>query len=427
MQDKFLIQGGIPLKGEVNISGNKNSAGVILAATLLTKQESIIDNLPRITDVLNQIEILKQMGAKIKWLTKKKIKINPANINPEKISYDLFKKMRVSILLIGPFLARFKKIKIPHPGGCKIGQRPLSTYFQALKDLGVKIIKREDFYHLEAPKNIKGKRIVLREFSPIATEILMMLASLIKGKTKIEIAAAEPHVQDLGMFLKKMGVEISGHGTHTIEIEGRKSLPGIEFSICSDYMEAGTFLIALAITGGKGIIKNINSEHLVFFLEKMKEIGVNFEINENGLNTYGPDEIIVKPSKTFRATKVQILPYPGFPTDLQPQTSVLLTQSEGKSLIHEPLYENRFQHLQELKKMGADIEIVNPYQAIIFGKKEIIGKKINSSDIRSGAAMILAGLIAKGETLIKNISQIERGHEKIEEKLRKLGARIKKI
>lgn len=427
MKNKFLIHGGIPLKGEVSISGNKNSAGAILAATLLTKQELIIDNLPQATDILDQIKILKKMGVKIKWLTENKLKINPSNINPENLPCKLFKKMRVSILLVGPLLARFKKIKIPHPGGCKIGRRPLSTHFQALKDFGVKIEEKENFYHLEVPKNIKGKKIVLREFSVTATEILMMFASLVEGKTKIEIAAAEPHVQDLGIFLKKMGIKIKGHGTHTIEIEGAKKLSGIEFSICSDYMEAGTFLIALAITGGEGILKNVNAEHLVFFLEKMKEIGVNFEVSENGLNTYGPDEIKIKPSKKFKGTKVQALPYPGFPTDLQPQISVLLTQSEGKSLIHEPLFENRFQHLKELKKMGADIEIVNPYQAIIFGKRELTGAKIDSSDIRSGAAMVLAGLISNMETIVENISQIERGHERIEEKLKKLGAQIKKI
>ncbi len=416
---KFLIHGGVPLSGEVEISGYKNAAGAILAAVLLTEKESIIDNIPLITDVLDQIEILKQIGAEIEWLTEKKVKINPANINPEKIPVELFEKMRISVLLIGPLLARFKKIKIPHPGGDKIGLRPISTHLQALKDFGVKIDERQGFYHLEVPENLEGKRVILKEFSVTATEILMMLAALTKGKTKIEITAAEPQVQDLGNLLKKMGLRIEGTGTHTIEIEGREKLSGAEFSICPDPLEAGTFLIAFAITGGQGIIKNINPEHLAFFLEKMKEIGVNFEIY--------PNEILIKPSKEFKASKIQILPYPGFPTDLQPQTSVLLTQAQGKSLIHDPLYENRFQHLHELRKMGADIEVVDPHRALIFGKRELIGNKIDSSDIRSGASLILAGLISKEETLIEDIFQIERGYEKIEEKLRKLGARIKKV
>ncbi len=419
MADKFLIKGGIPLSGEVEISGYKNAAGAILAAVLLTDEESIIDNLPLVTDVLDQIEILKQMGAEIEWLNQRKIKINPANIDPEKIPADLFEKMRVSVLLVGPLLAKFKKLKIPHPGGDKIGLRPITTHLEALKSFGVKIEEKNGFYYFEAPQELKGKRIILKEFSVTATEILMMLAALTKGKTKIEIAAAEPQVQDLGNFLKKMGLKIEGVGTHTVEIEGKEKLSGAEFSVCPDPLEAGTFLIAFAITGGKGNIKNVNPEHLSFFLEKMKDIGVNFEFSQ--------DEILVKPSSRFLATKIQVLPYPGFPTDLQPQTSVLLTQAQGKSLIHDPLYENRFQHLHELRKIGADIEIVDPHRALIFGKKELFGNKINSSDIRSGAALILAGLIFQGQALIENISQIERGYEKIEEKLKKLGAQIERL
>ena len=419
MANQFLIQGGIPLSGEVEISGYKNAAGAVLSATLLSETPSIIDNLPQVTDVLDQIEILKQMGAEVEWLGERKIKINPKNINPEKIPADLFEKMRVSVLLIGPLLARFKNFKVPHPGGDKIGLRPIDTHLEALKDFGIKVTEKEGFYHFETPENVEGKRIVLKEFSVTATENVMMFASLIKGKTKIEIAAAEPQVQDTGKILKEMGAEIGGIGTHTIEIEGKERLHGAEFSICPDLLETGTFLIAFALTGGEGKIKNINPEHLTFFLEKMKEIGVNFEVSDS--------EILVKPSSEFRATKIQVLPYPGFQTDLQPQTSVLLTQAQGKSLIHDPLYENRFQYLQELRKMGADIEITDPHRALIFGKKELVGNKVNSIDIRSGAALILAGLISKEKTLIENISQIERGYEKIEEKLRKLGAQIEKV
>jgi UDP-N-acetylglucosamine 1-carboxyvinyltransferase len=216
-----------------------------------------------------------------------------------------------------------------------------------------------------------------------------------------------------------MGLNIEGVGTHTILIEGKEKLRGVEFKICPDLLEVGTFLIAFALTGGQGKIKNANPDHLTMFLEKMKEIGVNFELASN--------EILVNPSSKFYPTKIQVLPYPGFPTDLQPQTSVLLTQAEGKSLIHDPLYENRFQHLHELRKIGADIEITDPHRALVFGKKELIGNKINASDIRSGAALILAGLISKGETLIDNINQIDRGHERIEEKLKKLGAKIERV
>jgi len=419
MSDKFLIQGGVPLSGEVEIHGYKNAAGAVLSAVLLSEESSTIDNLPLCSDVLDQIEILKQMGAEIEWLGERKIKINPEKINPEKIPADLFEKMRVSVLLIGPLLARFKKFNVPHPGGDKIGLRPIETHLEALKNFGVKVEQREGFYHFEKPTNLTGKKIVLKEFSVTATENLMMLTALTFGETKIEIAAAEPQVQDLGKFLKEMGGSIRGVGTHTIEIEGREKLGGANFSICPDPLEAGTFLIALAITGGEGKIKNINPDHLTMFLEKMREIGVNFEIVDN--------EILVKPSKEFKPTKIQVLPYPGFPTDLQPHISVLLTQAKGKSLIHDPLYENRFQHLHELRKMGADIEITDPHRALIFGKTDLIGNKVNSNDIRSGAALILAGLIAKEKTLIENISQIERGYEKIDEKLKKLGAKIERV
>jgi len=417
--NKLLITGGIPLSGEVEISGYKNAAGVCLAATLLTEEPSIIDNLPQVTDVLNQIEILKKMGAEVIWLEKNKIKINPKNINPEKIPIEIFEKMRVSVLLIGPLLARFKKFKIPHPGGDRIGLRPITTHLQALKNFGVKVKNESGFYLFEAPLELKGRRVVLKEFSVTATENIMMLAALSEGKTKIEIAAAEPQVQDLGKLLRKMGVSIEGTGTHTIEITGREKLSGAEFSICPDLLEAGTFLIAFALTQGEGKIKKVNPEHLTFFLEKMKDIGVNFEVREK--------EILVKPSKEFKPTKIQVLPYPGFPTDLQPQSSVLLTQTQGKSLIHEPLYENRFSHLHELRKMGADIEITDPHRALIFGKTKLMGNRIKALDIRSGATLVLAGLIAKGQTLIQDISQIERGYENIDKKLRKLGAQIKKL
>ena len=352
-------------------------------------------------------------------VARNKIRINPADISPERIPIELFGKMRVSVLLIGPIVARFGSFKVPHPGGDTIGLRPITAHLEGLKDFGVEVEEKGGFYFFKRPRNFEGKRIVLKEFSVTATENLMMAASLAKGKTKIEIAAAEPQVQDLGKFLEKMGLKIKGVGTHTIEIEGKRELSGVNFKISPDPTEAGTFLIAFAITHGEGKIKNVNPEHLIMFFEKMKEIGVIFKVFEN--------EILVKPSKKIFPTKIQALPYPGFPTDLQPQISVLLTQAEGKSLIHEPLYENRFQHLQELRKMGADIEITDPHRALIFGKKELIGNKLNASDIRSGAALVLAALAAKGTSEIERISQIDRGYEKFDEKLKELGAKIERI
>jgi UDP-N-acetylglucosamine 1-carboxyvinyltransferase len=368
---------------------------------------------------LNEIEILKKIGAKITWLNERKIKIEPKDIDPEKIPFDLFEKMRISVLLIPPLLLRFKKIKVPHPGGDKIGLRPITTHLEAFEDFEIKFEEKGGFYYFEAPRKLKGKEIVLSEFSVTATENVMMLAALAEEKTTIQIAATEPQVQDLGRFLEKMGVKIKGLGTHTIEIEGKKKLKGIEFKVSPDLIEAVTFFIAFAITEGEGKIKNVNPGHLTIFLKKMKEIGVNFEVKKR--------EILVKKSKNFKATRIQTLPYPGFLTDFQPMTAVLLTQAKGKSLIHEPLYENRFQHLHELRKMGADIEITDPHRALIFGKTQLIGNKIKSTDIRSGAALVLAALTAKGESIVEGIEQIERGYERFDEKLKKLGAKIERI
>lgn len=418
MKRAYIIKGSKkPLKGEVKISGHKNAAGPILAATILTKEPCIIDNLPRISDILDFIGILEQIGADVEWLNPHKIKISTKNINVKKIPADLFRKMRMSVLLIGPLLSRFKKFKVPHPGGDKIGLRPISAHLNALKEFGIQIKELPGFYIFESPEKKQGKRIVLKEFSVTATENIMMLASGVKGKSKIETAACEPHVQDLGKFLQKMGVNIKGIGTHTIEIEGKEKLSGAKHSICADFTEAGTFFLAFALTGGEGKIKNIDPEALTFFLQKMKDIGVNFEVKKN--------EIIVKKSKDFKAVKIQSLPFPGFPTDLQPQATVLLTQAKGKSLIHDPLYENRFGHLHELRLMGADIEITDPHRALVFGKTKLVANNISAADIRAGATLILAALIARGTSKIYNVHQIERGYERFDEKLRKLGANIK--
>jgi len=417
MKKTFIVKGNKqPLQGEVIIQGHKNAAGPVLCATLISEKPSIIDNIPRISDILNLIKILEQMGAEIEWINDHKIKIDPKNVDPNKMSADLFKKMRMSVLLIGPLLSRFKSFKIPRPGGDKIGLRPISAHLDAFKKLGVKVEESDGFYHFQAPETIYGKTIVLKEFSVTATENLMMLASKCQGITKIKTAACEPNVQDLGNFLIKMGVNIKGNGTHDLEIQGTQNLNEVTHSICPDLIEAGTFFLAFALTKGEGIIKNVDPKALTFFLEKMKEIGINFEVKEN--------EILIKKSENFKPTKIQSLPHPGFPTDLQPQATVLLTQAQGKSLIHDPLYENRFGHLSELKLMGADIEITDPHRALVFGKTKLIANDISAADIRAGATLILAALIAEGTSRIENVHHIERGYERFEEKLKSLGADI---
>ena len=419
MSEKFLISGGIPLGGTIKISGSKNAAGPLIAATLLTKDECEISNLPRISDVSNLIEIIEQMGARVRWSGEKTVRITAEDINPERIPAELFEKARMSVLLIGPLLGRFRSFKIPHPGGDKIGLRPITTHLEGLAGFGAKVENSGQFYRFERPKTLKGTNIALKEFSVTATENVMMASALAQGKTKIEIAASEPHVQELGIFLRKMGLQISGEGTHTIQIRGNRKLRGTSYIVPPDYIEAGTFLIALAISKGQGLIKNVVPEHLTFFLGKMREIGVNFKIKKNN--------IWVQKSDNLKAAKIQILPHPGFATDLQPQTCALLTQARGKSLVHDPLYENRFSHLHELRKMGADIEITDPHRALIFGPTKLLGTKVDGNDIRSTMALVLAGLAAKGKTVVNGAEQIDRGYEKIEEKLKILGAKIERI
>jgi UDP-N-acetylglucosamine 1-carboxyvinyltransferase len=419
MPEKFQVQGGSPLRGQVEISGSKNAAGPILAATLLTEKECVVANLPRISDVLNLVEIIKQMGAEVKWLNEKKVSIKAKDLNPEKIPPELFEKTRMSVLVLGPLLGRFTSFKIPHPGGDKIGLRPITTHLEGLAGLEVKTKNSGQFYHFERPKVLKGTKIVLKEFSVTATENVMMATALAKGDTRLEIAAAEPHVQELGVFLRKMGLKIRGEGTHTIELQGSQKLQGANHLIPPDYIEAGTFLLAFVISQGQGVVRNVNAQHLILFLEKLKEIGANFRIKNKS--------IVVDKSKALRSAKIQVLPHPGFPTDLQPQICAWLTQAKGKSLVHDPLYENRFSHLHELRKMGADIEITDPHRALIFGPTSLAGAKVDGTDIRSTAALLLAGLIARGQTIITGAEQIDRGYERIEEKLKNLGARIKRL
>lgn len=418
MPEKFIIQGGKPLNGEIEIEGYKNSAGAVLAASLLTKGEVIINNLPLVEDVFTMIDILKDIGVEIDWLEKRKVRIKADKVDVGRLDPEKLYKTRVSVLLIGPLVARFRNFKFSHPGGDKIGLRPITTHLEALKRLGVQVEEKENFYNFKA-EHLSSREIVLKEFSVTATENIIMVASLLKGETIIKGAACEPQVQDLGEMLKKMGAEISGLGTHTIIIKGKEKLNGTFHRIIPDPINTATFITAGCITPGRVTIKNICLEHLDLFLDKLEELGVKFK--------KGNKSITVDYSPNLKPARVQTFFYPGFPTDFLPFTAVLLTQTKGKSLIHDPLYESRFNYLQELKKMGADIEIVDPHRAIIFGKTPLHGLSIESWDIRAGASLIIAGLLAKGTTTINNIYQIDRGYEKIEERLQQLGADIKRI
>jgi len=419
MIEKFIIKGAKKLEGEIEVNGSKNAAGPILAATLLTNEECIIDNLPKISDIFNLLDILKTMGAEVDWVGDRKVKIKTGdNIDPEKMDFEKMSKTRVSVLLIGALLPKFKKFKVSRPGGDRIGLRPITTHLEALKELGVEFEEQGEFYHFNSEKLVT-KEIVLSEFSVTATENLIMVASLSKGETIIKGAACEPHVQDLIKMLDNMGANIEGSGTHTLKVKGVEKLKGVEHKLIPDYLEAGTFITIGAVVGKKIKINNVIPEHLDLFLAKMKEIGVEFKITNNSIEVWGEGNL--------NPVHVQALPYPGFPTDLLPIVVPLLTQAKGKSLIHDPLYPNRFSYVDELRKMGADIERVDPHRAFIFGQTPLRGMKIESWDIRAGASLVVAGLMAKGETTIGNINQIDRGYEKIEERLQKIGADIKRV
>jgi len=417
---KFVINGGKPLRGKIDVMGAKNAATPILSACLLTKDECIIDNIPLINDVLKMIELLESMGVETEWVGKRRLRIKAGDdVNPEKMNFEIIGHMRSSILLLGSMLARFGKFKIKQPGGCIIGARPVGVHFDALEALGATITSENGFYCFEAKKLI-GKKIILKEFSVTATENLMMASTLAKGTTTIKIAAIEPHVQDLARFLNKMGAKIKGLGVHTIQIEGVAKLHSAEHKIIPDPIEAGTFAITAVATKGDVEINNVNPNELDLVLEKLKEIGANIEIKEN--------KLIIKPATKFNAIKkIETRTYPGIPTDLQAPFAVLATQAEGTTLIHDTMYEGRLSYINELNKMGANAIICDPHRALITGTTPLYGQEITSFDLRAGATLIIAALLATGQSTISKIEQVDRGYEKIEERLQNIGADIKRI
>lgn len=419
MADKFIIQGGHQINGEVEIRGSKNAAGALISATLLTKEPCILDNIPLVSDILNLLEILEEMGVEIEWLEKRKVKLTAGDkVNQAKINLEKFSRSRVSVLLMGALLARFGEFKVSRPGGDRIGLRPITTHLQALKELGCEIQEQGDFYIFKA-KELKGREIILSEFSVTATETLLIASCLANDQTIIKTAAQEPHVQDLILMLNKMGAQIEQGFGHILKINGVSKLKGAEHNIVDDYLEVGTFAVMALATGGKVKIKATVPGQLDLFWEKIREMGGEINFQERFVEVIG--------QKDFKSIKVQALPHPGFPTDLLPIIVPLLTQATGKSLIHDPLYENRLHYTQELRKMGAEIEIVDPHRAFVFGKTLLKGVSIESWDIRAGAALLLAGLIAEGKTTLKNVEQIDRGYERIEERLQQLGAKIERV
>jgi len=419
MADKFVIRGGKPLKGKIEVRGAKNAAFPILAATLLTKKTCEISNIPLVEDVFRMLEILESLGAKISWQSQRALKINTTHLDLSKIREDLVAMLRGSVLFLGPLLARFGKISLPPPGGCIIGARPIDTHLDGFLQLGVHVQTNRHRYSLEA-KEKRGGKVILDEFSVTATENLMLYASLIPQKTVIKNADQDYQIQELAKFLRKLGVKIKMTGLNTLEIVGAKELKGTNHTLIYDPIEAGTFIITAAASRGEVLVKNVEMSFLELELKRLKDFGVPFKIiNKNSLKVF--------PWKSLKVDKVQSLPYPGIHSDLLSAFGVLSTQAEGSTLLHDPLYEGRLKYLEELNKMGAEIIICDPHRAIINGPSQLQGAELGPLDLRGGAALIIAGLIATGTTVINGIYQIDRGYEKIEERLQGLGADIKRV
>jgi UDP-N-acetylglucosamine 1-carboxyvinyltransferase len=415
----FEIEGGKRLNGRIMVSGLKNAATPIIAATLLSKEPCILKNIPRIEDVFRMLEILESMGAVVEWRGKSTVMIDTHAVDPKRMDQDKVKRLRSSIFLLGALSGRFDAFQLRQPGGCVIGARPVGTHIDALTKLGVQIRTDGKGYVINAKRRHPAK-VVLREFSVTATENAMLLAATLPGTTEIKIAAMEPHVEDLGHFLRKMGVKIAGLGTHTLAITGKRKLSGARYTIIPDHNEAATFLVLGAATGSEITVVNAREEHLDIVLEKLREFGVRCTVKKN--------EITVHPAKTLRAvSKVDTRTYPGLPTETQALFGMLATQAEGDTLIFETLYEGRFNYIPELVRMGARAKILNPHQVIVSGKTPLRGTVIKSFDLRSGATLIIAALAATGKTIIEDIYQVDRGYERIEERLKKLGANIERV
>lgn len=422
--EQFIIHGGKSLRGIIDVRGAKNAAFPILAATILTQEDCSIENLPLIEDVFRIIEILRSMQAKIDWVGERAVKINTKSLNPAKIDKKLVGKLRGSVLLFGPLLARFHSVTLPRPGGDIIGARPIDTHLEAFAQLGIKITARNGSVTLQEPQRIQEGQIILEEFSVTATENLMLFAAVRGQSVVIKNADQDYPVQELADMLQKMGAHVNLESCHVMKVHGKKTLKGVHHTLLYDPIEAGTFIVLAAAAKGEVLVRNVEIRFLEFFLKKLKDFGVPLEVRER---KKGFGDVLVKPFKALRIDKIQCFIYPGIHTDLQSPLGVLATQAKGPTLLHDPLYPGRLKYLEELNKMGAEIYVADPHRAIINGPTHLHGTDLGTFDLRGGAALLIAALIAKGKSTISNIYQVDRGYEKIEERLQKLGADIKRI
>jgi len=415
--DKLKITGGARLSGQVRISGAKNSALPAMAACLLTADELILDNLPMVNDILTTRRLLKELGVEVEFSGQSSACLKAASIGSHEAPYELVKTMRASVLVLGPLLARTGKARVSLPGGCAIGARPIDLHIRGFEKLGATVITEYGYVEATA-KKLKGANIVFEKITVTGTENLMMAAALAEGQTTLMNAALEPEIVDLAELLNKMGAKISGAGTPLITIEGVPALHGASHSIIPDRIETGTFLAAGAMTDSDLELTACNPGYLTGVVEKMLAAGANIE-SGNGV-------MRVRGGRWLRSTDVSTHEYPGFATDMQAQYMAMMTQAAGIALITENIFENRFMHASELMRMGANIRI-DGSRAVVAGKSRLTGAKVIASDLRASASLVLAGLIAEGETIIDRIYHLDRGYEKIEEKLRSVGARIERL
>ena len=411
-----MIHGGTPLHGEVEISGAKNAAVAIIPAALLVDGVCRIENIPQISDADMLLTILSHLGSKVSFINRTTIEIDSTSVRCVDAPYDLTRKIRASYYLIGAMLGRFGKAKTTIPGGCNFGSRPIEQHIKGMTALGADVVQRNGFVIANAPDGrLHGARIYLDKVSVGATMNIILAAVTAHGRTIIENAAREPHIVDLANFLNSMGADIRGAGTDTVKINGVEKLHGGTYSIIPDQIEAGTYMVAAAATGGEVLVKNVIPKHLECISAKLRETGTIIQEYE--------DSILVKGAKHLRRVSLKTLPYPGFPTDMQPQMGVLLCLANGTSYITEGIYDQRFKYVNELRKMGAEIQATGR-EAVIEGKCELTGAVVQACDLRAGAAMVIAGLCAKGETIVEDVHFIERGYENFVGKLRALGADI---
>jgi len=415
--DKLVIEGGVPLSGSVAVSGAKNAALPILTAALLTGEPLIVDNVPHLRDVSTMLNLLMQMGVTTSLDEKGSVELRAARITDPVAPYELVKTMRASVLVLGPLVARLGEARVSLPGGCAIGLRPVDQHLKGLQAMGATIEMAEGYMIARAPR-LKGARICMDIVTVTGTENLMMAAALADGVTVIENAAREPEIPDLAACLTAMGAKISGAGTDVITIEGVERLRGARHSVMPDRIETGTFLVAAAVTGGDVKVTGARPDTLDAVLDKLRETGVHIEA--------GDDWIHVRANGALKAVNVRTAPYPAFPTDMQAQFMALNSVARGASRIVETIFENRFMHVQEMQRLGADIA-VEGNTALIKGVPGLNGATVMATDLRASASLVIAGLVARGSTTVERIYHLDRGYERIEEKLSKLGARIRRL